>query len=322
MTITLTRSVPHGPGAAKDTVRSRVTCAFVNNMPDGAFDATERQYLGLLEAASGSDVIELRRFTLPGVPRDERTAARIREEYLPFAELYDLTPDFLIVTGSNPIETHLRDEPYWDDLVALVRWSKESVPTTLLSCLAAHAALTVFDGIERVRLPGKCTGVFAHVVDVRHPLATGIEPAILLPHSRINGTPEEAVHEAGYEIVAHSETASWAIASRGDDRHRLILVQGHPEYDPSSLLREYRRDAGRYVHHERNDLPFLPFHCAAPEDWMTLEAIHHEIINGQRDPRLLDSFPFDDAGARAPWPWRPMAQQFYTNVLAGVLSAS
>ena len=26
--------------------RARSTCAFVNNMPDGAFDATERQFLG------------------------------------------------------------------------------------------------------------------------------------------------------------------------------------------------------------------------------------------------------------------------------------
>ena len=30
------------------------------------------------------EVVEVRRFTMPGVPRGERTAARIAEEYLPF----------------------------------------------------------------------------------------------------------------------------------------------------------------------------------------------------------------------------------------------
>jgi hypothetical protein len=41
----------------------------VNNMPDGAFDATERQYLGLLEEGSGSRRLEVRRYTMSGVPR-------------------------------------------------------------------------------------------------------------------------------------------------------------------------------------------------------------------------------------------------------------
>ena len=42
------------------------TCAFVNNMPDGAFDATERQFLDLLETGSGSEVIAVRRYALSG----------------------------------------------------------------------------------------------------------------------------------------------------------------------------------------------------------------------------------------------------------------
>ena len=73
----------HGatPLDASDGGRPRWTCAFVNNMPDGAFDATERQFLDLLDDGSGTDVIEVRRYTMDGVPRGERTAARIAEEY-------------------------------------------------------------------------------------------------------------------------------------------------------------------------------------------------------------------------------------------------
>jgi homoserine O-succinyltransferase/O-acetyltransferase len=300
---------------------ARWTCAFVNNMPDGAFDATERQFLGLLEVGSGDDIIEVRRFTMSGVPRGEQTAARIGEDYSPLTDIYVNPPDLLLVTGSNPIEADIHDEIYWDDLVELLTWSRKNVPTTVLSCLSAHAALTVFDGIERVRLPAKCTGVFPQDVDVSHPLARDIERDILLPHSRQNSVRREAMIDAGYDIVIKSEDVGWGLASREEEGRQLVLIQGHPEYDRSSLLREYRRDAGRYVHHERDDLPILPLHCAAPADWAVLEESHHAIISGQRDAAFVDTYPFDEVGERAPWPWRWIAQRLYANILANVATS-
>ncbi len=128
----------------------------------------------------------------------------------------------------------------------------------------------------------------------------------------------EGIEGAGYDIVMHSETTGWSVASREEEGRRLVLVQGHPEYDPSSLLREYRRDAGRFVHREQDDLPFLPLHCVSPEDWEPLERIHNVIVTGARDPSLIDGYPFDDVGSRAPWPWRSMAVQFFSNVVASV----
>jgi homoserine O-succinyltransferase len=297
----------------------RLRCAFVNNMPDGAFDATERQYVGLLNDVSASEDIEVYRYTMSGVPRGEQTSARIAEEYLPLTGIYLNPPDVLIVTGSNPLETHIQDELYWDDLVELLTWARSNVASTLLSCLSAHAALTVYDDLTRVRLPAKCTGVFAQEVEDAHPLAEGLESEILLPHSRWNSVPQEALELANYDIVIRSETTGWSVASRTEDGRQLVLVQGHPEYDPSSLLREYRRDAGRYVHHERDDLPFLPYHCVAPNDWVSLEQMHREIIRGNREPGLIDTYPFDEVAARAPWPWRSMAQRFYANWLNSVI---
>ena len=62
-------SAPGGSPAARRGESPFLTCAFVNNMPDGAFDATERQYLGLIEEGSTTTDIEVRRYTVPGVPR-------------------------------------------------------------------------------------------------------------------------------------------------------------------------------------------------------------------------------------------------------------
>lgn len=299
---------------------ARWTCALINNMPDGAFEATERQYLGLLNAGSGQDVVKVRRYTMDGVPRAARVAERIAQLYSPLSDVYRDPPDLLIITGSNPIEKRITDEPYWEDLASILEWARNNVLSTLLSCLSAHAALLVYDDIPRAQLPTKCTGVFNQRVKGSHLLTSGIESSILLPHSRNNTVPPEALEDAGYEIVIDSDTIGWSVATRAFGAHQVVLVQGHPEYDPSSLLREYHRDAGRYVHHERDVLPVLPFHCVATEDWGRLEQIQHAIITGSRIPQLIDAYPFDEVGARAPWPWRAMAERFYNNWMGGAVA--
>jgi homoserine O-succinyltransferase len=288
-------------------------------MPDGAFEATERQFLGLLEEASAGRDVEVRRYTMPGVPRAEEALIRIAEEYLPLSGLYLDPPDLLIVTGSNPIEIHIEDEPYWSDLVRLLLWAREHVRSTLLSCLSAHAAMTVFDGVDRTRLSEKCTGVFSHHVKSGHPLTKGLEPVVLLPHSRWNSVPREALEDAGYDVIIHSDRTDWTVASREVDDRQLVLVQGHPEYDPSSLLREYRRDAGRYVRGERSEEPILPLHCVSPEDWAVLEQFHQEVVLENRDTTLFGKFAFEDMGARAPWAWRALASRFFTNWVTSVV---
>jgi homoserine O-succinyltransferase/O-acetyltransferase len=319
VTVRLARASTKGDSSANITdASSRVTCALVNNMPDSAFDTTERQYLGLLEAGSGSRVIDVRRYAMTGVPRGAQTSARISEQYHSLASLYLDPPDVLIVTGSNPIEARIEDELYWSDLIELLTWAQVSVTSTLLSCLAAHAALTIFDGIARVRLSTKCTGVFSHRVKMNQTLTAGFESEVRVPHSRWNTVPREALERANYDVLVHSESTGWGIASREGDGRQLVLVQSHPEYDPSSLLREYRRDAQRFVNRERDDAPCLPYHCVAEEDWEPLERMHREIIDA-RDPLLIERFPFDEVGARAPWSWRSMAGRFYANWLTSVV---
>jgi homoserine O-succinyltransferase len=216
------------------TNETRWTCAFVNNMPDGAFDATERQYLELLDAGSGFEVIDVRRYAMDVVARGERTAARIAEEYSPVFDVYLDPPDVLIVTASKPIETKMRDELYWADLAELLSWGSENVASMLVSCLSAHAAMTIFDGIERVRLASKCTGVFAQQVDRTHPLTFEFEPEILLPHTRNNTVTLDALVHSGYRIAIHSDEIGWSVATKEIGGCNVVFVQSHPEYEPSS----------------------------------------------------------------------------------------
>jgi homoserine O-succinyltransferase len=188
----------------------------------------------------------------------------------------------------------------------------------LLSCLTAHAALTVFDGIDRENLSSKCTGVFPQEVDPTHPLTAGLVGEVSLPHSRWNSVDRDALLAAGYRIALQSDAVGWSVATRTVGRCDVVLVQGHPEYDATSLLREYRRDARRYVAHERDDLPCLPFECVSAEDWPGLVELHETITGESRDPEVVQAYPFDEVGARAARSWAEVAERLYANWLAGV----
>jgi homoserine O-succinyltransferase len=291
-------------------------------MPDGAFEATERQYLDLLDAGSGDQVVEVALSTMVDIPRGDRATDRIAARYLPLDSAKELRPDLLIVTGANPLAPHIEDEPFWSDLAGLLSWGREEVPSTLLSCLSAHAGLAVFDGIERATLEAKCTGVFPQEADRSHPLTAGLEAPLVLPHSRLNTVATDAVRAAGYQVALNSEAVGWSVITRTSGDTEMVLIQGHPEYDPSSLLREYHRDARRYVLGERADLPCLPLRCVAADDWDQLEALHRRILEGPRDPAVVESYPFDEVGARVDWPWRTAAVGLYTNWMAGVNKGS
>jgi homoserine O-succinyltransferase/O-acetyltransferase len=318
MTVDVRLAGTFDPGDALDGSGGPVRCAFVNNMPDAAFGATERQFAGLLHAGPGSDMVVLTRHTVAGVPRGERIRARIAAAYRPLEDIASNPPHLLVVTGSNPVEPHIQDEPYWSDLCGLLWWASENVPAMVLSCLSAHAALAVFDGLERTTLPVKCTGVFAQEADPTHPLAAGLTGPVVLPHSRLNAVPLEAVAAAGYAVALQSREVGWSVVTKRVGRCEVVLVQGHPEYDPSSLVREYGRDVRRYAGHECDELPCLPRDCVAGPDWAGLRRLHERVVSDERDPALVAAFPFDDVGARAPWPWRDAALRLYANLLGTI----
>ena len=76
-------------------------------MADSALEATERQFISLLGAASDSFSIQLSLFALPGIPRGEVALRRIHERYVSTELLDELKLDGLIVTGREPLTPNL-----------------------------------------------------------------------------------------------------------------------------------------------------------------------------------------------------------------------
>ena len=174
-----------------------IDIGLVNNMPDAALDATERQFVELLGAASQGFVVRLRFFSLPPQPTRNDRGLRHLATYAPIEDLDDARLDALIVTGSEPRASDLRAEPYWRALAHVVDWAEANTISSLWSCLAAHAVVLHRDGIERTRLARKCSGVFACDAREPHALTATIPQPLWVPHSRTNDLDADALTASG-----------------------------------------------------------------------------------------------------------------------------
>jgi homoserine O-succinyltransferase/O-acetyltransferase len=234
-----------------------LTVALVNNMPDSALKAAERQFMRLVQSAAGKTRVRFHCFALPTVARSKQAKDHIDKEYVDLAELHRLHIDGLIVTGAEPLAPMLQEEPYWREFTDLIDWARTNTRSAIWSCLAAHAALQHLDGIERKRLPQKCSGVYDCAKTANDWLTADLPPSIKVSHSRLNEVRESDLVAHGYQILTRSEQAGVDIFAR-DFRSRFIFFQGHPEYDALSLQREYMRDIARYLSGERKDYPAIP----------------------------------------------------------------
>ncbi|MGH6980459.1 MAG: homoserine O-succinyltransferase MetA [Stellaceae bacterium] len=237
---------------------NRIDVGLVNNMPDTALEATERQYVALLSEAAADVQIHLHLFSLPEIRRADRAAEHAKKLYRSFDVLTRTPLDALIVTGAEPRTHDLREEAYWPSLTRVVDWARENTHSTIFSCLAAHAAVLHLDGVARRPLSKKLFGVFDEAIAGPHPLTKGLA-ALSAPHSRWNELREPDLAAKGYSILTRSDEAGVGAFAKKDEA-LFIFLQGHPEYEAETLLREYRRDIGRYLREERATYPGRPRH--------------------------------------------------------------
>ncbi|MGH6889463.1 MAG: homoserine O-acetyltransferase/O-succinyltransferase family protein [Rhizomicrobium sp.] len=267
-----------------------IELGLVNNMPDAALERTERQFFHLLGAAARNLLVRVSFFSLSGLVRD--TAGRDhleRNSYRGSSTIESAGLDALIVTGTEPHAPDLRLEPYWSELAALFDWIAGDGPSTVFSCLAAHAAVFRYDGIERQPLTEKRFGVFEHVVAGHDVLTGNLPQPVHVVHSRWNEVGESALACSGYRILTWAPEAGVDMFLRRG-RNDLLFCQGHPEYDPANPVREYHRDVRRFLAGERDAFPTFPRNYFSPAETLALEHFRERAIRA-RDASLLAEFP-------------------------------
>jgi homoserine O-succinyltransferase/O-acetyltransferase len=234
-----------------------LTIGLVNNMPDAALPATERQFMRLLRQAAGNIRIDFHCFSLPSVRRSQTARWRVEKQYADIADLDRLQIDGLIVTGAEPVAATLPEEPYWQDLTEMIEWAQTNTRSTIWSCLAAHAAVLHLDGIERQRLDTKCSGIYdcAKVTDSW--LTEHVPSPLRISHSRLNELRASDLSARGYQLLTASPEAGVDIFAK-QLGSQFVFFQGHPEYDALSLEREYLRDVSRFLAGQHDTYPAIP----------------------------------------------------------------
>jgi homoserine O-succinyltransferase len=286
----------------------------INNMPDGALEATERQFRTLLDSATNGIPVRLSLYALPDVPRTEAGRLRISRLYSSIENLWNSHLDGLIVTGAEPQAPNLRDEPYWGSLTKVLDWAEHNTHSTVLSCLAAHAAVQHLDGIGRRRLGDKRFGVFECVQTSPHPMMAGIPSRFQMPHSRWNDLPEKEIRDCGYSILTRAQDGG-VDAFVKQRKSLFVFFQGHPEYESNTLLIEYRRDVGRYLRRERDTYPAMPEGYLDRDTGDRLTMLRRRALSN-RTSELLEEFPNAQAEKQVANTWSRVAAQIYGNWLA------
>ena len=237
----------------------------LNMMPDAALAATERQFFRLVGESNQIAQFYMHPFTRDALERGKEGRAHVERYYETFGQIKEAGLDALIITGANVQGTELAEQPFWEPLIEVIDWAYENVTSTLCSCLATHAVMQFRYNQKRRPLGFKRWGVYSHqLVDRRHPLVLGVNTRFDVPHSRFNQIDRGQFEAAGLTVLAESAEAGVHLAV-SEDGFRLVFLQGHPEYDSISLLKEYKREVLRYAGGARPDYP--PF----PDNYFTLQ---------------------------------------------------
>jgi homoserine O-succinyltransferase/O-acetyltransferase len=266
-----------------------LTIGLINNMPDGALKATERQFMRLLRRAAGDVRIDFHCFSLPSVRRSQSEKGRLEGQYTDIAEIERLQIDGLIVTGAEPNAATLPQETFWRELTDIVDWARNNTRSTIWSCLAAHAAMLHLDGIERQRIETKCSGIYDCVGVSPHWLTEGLPSPFKVAHSRLNEVRADDLTANGYQLLSRSLRGGVDSFAK-DFGSQFIFFQGHPEYEELSLEREYLRDISRFLSCERDSYPGIPagYFDAETEQKLAAFAVRAQ---AERRPALSTELP-------------------------------
>ncbi|HXW93195.1 MAG TPA: homoserine O-succinyltransferase [Terriglobales bacterium] len=295
-----------------------VKIALVNNMPDPALEDTEMQFFGLLDAASGELPLFLKLYSLAGIARSDRVQPHLQRCYFGMDDLRNDHFDAAIITGTEPRQPDLQQEPYWAELVGVLEWAEGNTISTVLSCLAAHAGVLYSDGIERHRLPDKRFGVFDSRKVREHPLTAQIASPVRFPHSRWNEVRADELDRRGYAVLTESERAGVDVFVKHKGKSLFVHFQGHPEYGAQTLQKEYRRDIKRFLRGERETYPSLPEGYFDPAATEALADFEKRALSDRRE-EVMEHFPASAQGLFES-PWTSSAVGLYGNWLRYIAS--
>jgi homoserine O-succinyltransferase len=152
--------------------------------------------------------------------------------------------DGLILTGAPVEELQYHQVTYWSELTHILAHARDHVPSTLGLCWGAMALAKQLE-IDKRTLPRKLFGVFENRnLAPDEGLLAGADDRFWCAHSRHSGIDDaelERARDAGVvRLLSHASDTGYSLFETPE--HRQVMHLGHPEYEPSRLIEEWRRD--------------------------------------------------------------------------------
>jgi homoserine O-succinyltransferase len=146
---------------------------------------------------------------------------------------------------------------------------------------------------------------------------SGVNTRFDVPHSRFNQVDAEQFQAAGLKVLVQSEEAGVHLAV-SEDGFRIVLSQGHPEYDAISLLKEYKRELGRYIQGELQDYPPFPENYFSLQSLALLEEYQDRVMQARAAGAAAPAFPEHHLVARLDNTWHDSAEAVINNWIGKV----
>lgn len=288
---------------------------FLNMMPDAAFRITELQFMRLVGSCNQIAQFFVHPFTIRGLPRNAQTQEYIERFYDSFEKIQKDGLDALIITGANVANPTLEEEAFWKPLQEVITWATVNVTSVLCSCLATHAIVKHLYNVDRQLLPRKRWGVYSHrVISREHPLLIDINTRFDVPHSRYNGISRAQFEAAGCSVLVDIPGGDVHMAV-SFDQLRIVYLQGHPEYDYNSLLKEYKREVLRFISGERPDYPPHPEHYFSEEAARIVDEFQGRVQRALEKGKTVPSFPEKEIEPHLDNTWGDTGKALFNNWL-------
>tara|TARA_B110000438_G_C15813316_1_gene650737 strand:+ start:1186 stop:2181 length:996 start_codon:yes stop_codon:yes gene_type:complete len=289
--------------------RHELHVALLNLMPDAALQATERQFIRLL-GSNNEFLVHVYPTSVDISSRGQEYQNYIKDHYNEIESIYEMSIDGLIISGANPSKPNMSEESFWPPLIEVMHWADKNVNSILCSCLATHALMKANFNIDRKIRDSKSWGVFSHqLLNVSHPLIKDLNDGFMGPHSHYYDIPKEEIEKTDLQILAENNEAGFFLASTEDSK--LVLFQGHPEYDKKSLLKEYQREIENFINGLRSDYPALPMDYFSNASMTLLDDFKKRTVETMKKAILPEDELLKDIDAN----WQQPGRILYKNWL-------
>lgn len=180
--------------------------------------------------------------------------------YKTFNDVKNQRFDGLIITGAPVEKMPFEEVDYWDEMCAIMEWSKTHVYSVLYICWGAQAGLYYHYGIQKHLMKEKLSGIYNHhVLNPYHPLMRGFDDNYFAPHSRYTEVYLDDIKKHD-ELIVLSLSDLAGVHIVAEKSGRKFFVTGHAEYDRDTLAKEYFRDINKGLN------PKVPYNYFPDDD--------------------------------------------------------